>query len=342
MLKRTLICAVGACALPAIAHHSTVAIFDSSQTVELTGVIEEISWRNPHGQIVLAVEDDSGDVVHWEAETAGASVMRNRGARTDVIAVGDMVTMAGSPARNGDPEVLARSLLLQGGYEFNFGSRADPYFPAGKNGNMVGMVEERPGDVQAAIDAADGIFRVWSTIMSDPAAFPMFKGGYPLTASAQAGLADWDPLDNELLRCGTKGMPLIMITPFPIAFVREGENIRMLIEEYDARRLIHMSPDAAPSGELTQMGYSRGRFEGNTLVVETDHITPAYFEPDGVRHSEQLHLVERFIPNDDYSRLDYVLSVTDPETFTEEFELTRYFIWQPGDSVQPYECLERY
>ncbi|MGD2167903.1 MAG: DUF6152 family protein [Gammaproteobacteria bacterium] len=342
MLRRLLIIAAGAGAVPASAHHSTVAIFDSSRTIELTGVIESLSWRNPHGQIVLAVEDASGNVVEWEAETAGVSVMRNRGAPTDVFAVGDVITLAGSPARRGNPEILARSVLLPSGYEFNFGSGAQPYFPAGKNGNMVGRAAGREGDVAAAIEAADGIYRVWSTIMSDPAAFPMFKGGYPLTASAEAGLADWNPVDNELLRCGTKGMPLIMITPFPIEFVREGENIRMLIEEYDARRLIHMSPDATPPSELTQMGYSRGRFEGNTLVVETDHITPAYFDPDGVRHSEQLHLVERFIPNDDYTRLDYVLSVTDPETFTEEFELTRYFIWRPGDSVHPYECLERY
>jgi hypothetical protein len=137
-------------------------------------------------------------------------------------------------------------------------------------------------------------------------------------------------------------MPLIMITPFPIEFVREGENIRMRIEEYDTQRLIHMSPDAAPSGELTQMGFSRGRFEGATLVVETDHITPTYFDDNGVRQSEQTHLTERFIPNEDYSRLDYVLTVSDPENFTEEFDLTRYFAWEPGDSVHPYECLERY
>ena len=61
---------------------------------------------------MLAVEDESGNVVHWEAETAGASIMRNRGARTDVIAVGDVVTMAGSPARSGAPEMVARNILI--------------------------------------------------------------------------------------------------------------------------------------------------------------------------------------------------------------------------------------
>lgn len=341
MLRRLLFTAISLSAVPALAHHSTVAIFDSSTIIELTGVIESISWRNPHGQIVLAVENDYGDIIHWEAETPGASIMRNRGARTDVVAVGDAITMAGSPARNGDAEMLARNLLLPGGYEFNFGS-SEPYFAAGRNGNLVGLSAEREGDAEAARAAADGIFRVWSTVMSDPASFPLFKGGYPLSAAGEARLAEWDPYDNVLWRCGTKGMPLIMITPFPIEFVREGENIRMRIEEYDARRLIHMSPDAAPPGELSQMGFSRGRFEGATLVVETDHISPTYLDMDGVQQSEQIHLTERFIPNEDYSRLDYVLTVSDPENFSEEFDLTRYFVWRPGDAVHPYECLERY
>jgi len=342
MLKRLLIVTIGVGALPSFAHHSTVAVYDSNRMIEVTGVIESFSWRNPHGQIVIAVEDESGAVVHWEAETAGASIMRNRGAPTDVYSVGDVITIAGSPARSGEREMEARNVLLPGGYEFNFGSRAEPHFSAGKSGNLLGRSADAERDVQAAIEAADGIFRVWSTVMNDPASFPLFKGVYPLTAAAQAVQAEWDPFDNELFQCGKKGMPLIMITPFPIEFVREGENIRMLIEEYDARRLIHMSPDAAPSGEFTQMGFSRGRFEGNTLVVETDHITPAYFEPDGVRHSAQLHLTERFIPNEDYSRLDYVVTSRDPETFSEEFDLTRYFVWNPGDSVHSYECLERY
>jgi hypothetical protein len=322
-------------------HHSTAGIFDSSRTIEVTGVVQSVSWRNPHGRIVIDVEDQDGRTTQWDAETAAISVMRNRGAATDVIVVGDEITIAGAPSRRGNPEVLARSVLLPSGYEFNFGT-GNAYFPAGKNGNLVGRLEEREGDVQAAIDRADGIFRVWSTIMSDPAAFPMFKGGYPLTAAGQEILSQWDPFDNELLRCGTKGMPLIMITPFPIEFVREGENIRMLIEEYDARRLIHMSPDATAPDEPTQMGFSRGRFDGDTLVVETDHITPAYFDMDGVRHSDALHLVERFTPTEDYGRLDYRITVTDPATFTEPFDLTRYFVWRPGDSVHPYECLERY
>ena len=58
---------------------------------------------------------------------------------------------------------------------FTFGS-TDAYFPAGKAGRLLGSAKTHV-DVAAAKAKADGLFRVWSTIMSDPAAFPMFKGG---------------------------------------------------------------------------------------------------------------------------------------------------------------------
>jgi hypothetical protein len=115
----------------------------------------------------------------------------------------------------------------------------------------------------------------------------------------------------------------------------------MRIEEYDSRRVIHMNPGAAPPEENTQMGFSRGRFEGSTLVVETNGIREQYFDPNGVPQSTEMSLVERFTPNADYTRLDYGIRVNDPVYFTEPFELTRYFIWRPEMTVVPYNCLER-
>jgi len=102
-----------------------------------------------------------------------------------------------------------------------------------------------------------------------------------------------------------------------------------------------MNPDAAAPGENTQMGFSRGRFEGRTLVVETSRIQEQYFDPNGVPQSTEMTLVERFTPNADYTRLDYRIQVNDPVYFTEPFELTRYFTWRPEMTVVPYNCLER-
>ena len=87
---------------------------------------------------------------------------------------------------------------------------------------------------------------------------------------------------------------------------------------------------------------SRGRWDGTTLVVETDHIAAGYFDFHGVPQSEQIRTVERFTPSENFDRLDYSLTTTDPVNFTEPFTLTRHFVWKPENTVHPYECLERY
>ena len=153
------------------AHHSQAGIFDSRKTIEVTGVVKSVSWRNPHGQILLSVRDEKGVETIWDAETASISILRNRGVDGSPVRVGDRVTIAGSPSMRARPEILARSLLLPNGTEFNFGS-ATAYFPAGKAGRLA-TGAKIAGDVAAAKAKADGLFRVWSTIMSDPAAFPM-------------------------------------------------------------------------------------------------------------------------------------------------------------------------
>jgi hypothetical protein len=326
-------------AASAAAHHSTVAIYDSNKTVEVAGVVEEVSWRNPHGQILLRADDGAGGTVLWDVETPAIVMLRILGIGQDFIAVGDRITIAGLPARRGGPEMNARNVLLSSGYELAFGNNT-PYFPAGKNGNLIGRAYD-DSNVEDAIAKADGIFRVWATNMGDPAAFPMFKGGYPLNDAARAVVAQWNPLDNDLLHCGTKGTPLIMITPAPIEFVRDGDRILLRIEEYDSLRVIHMNADAQPPVEHTRFGFSRGRFEGTTLVVETDHIQAQYFDPDGVPQSESMRTIERFTPSEAYDRLDYRITLADPVYFTEPFDLTRYFVWKPEMSVQPYDCLER-
>ena len=324
----------------AYAHHSQAGLFDPNETVEKTGTVKSVSWQNPHGHIVFTVLDAGGKAVDWDAETASVSVLRNRGLDVATLQAGDRVTIAGSPSRRGEPELLARSMLLPSGYEFTFGS-AQAYFPAGKAGKIYskGVVD---ADVAQAKASADGLFRVWSTIMSDPAAFPMFKGGYPINAAAKAKIAQWNPRDNPLLHCGTKGQPLIMISPLPMEFVKQGDDILLKIEEYDVRRVIHMAPNAVAPAEHTQFGFSRGHWEGTTLVVVTDHLREQPFEPDGVPQSEQMSTVERFAPTAAYDRIDYRITVTDPTYFEKPFDLTRYFVWKPENTVHPYECSERY
>jgi hypothetical protein len=125
-------------------------------------------------------------------------------------------------------------------------------------------------------------------------------------------------------------------------FRRDGDRIIMRLEEYDSVRTIHMNPKAVAPAAHTLFGFSRGRWDGTTLVVETDHIAAGYFDHEGTPQSDQITTVERFIPNADYTRLDYILTTTDPVNFTKPFDLKRYFVWKPENRVYPYECLDRF
>src|ERR1051325_8640196 len=151
-MRRTRLVAVCAgvalLAAPARAHHSQAGIFESTKTIEITGVIESVSWRNPHGQILLSVTDQAGKKTVWDAETASVSILRNRGADGSSIRVGDRVPLAGPPSMRNRPEILARSVLLPSGYEFPFGS-PNASSPAGKAGRVIGRAKIE-GDVAAA------------------------------------------------------------------------------------------------------------------------------------------------------------------------------------------------
>ena len=116
--------------------------------------------------------------------------------------------------------------------------------------NTVGTgLDETPGTPGA--DPSLGLFRVWSTDGSFLRTETRFltEGGtldYPLTDAARAAQAAWDPLDqdNPFLTCIPKGMPTIMQQPNPVEFIDEVDRIVLLMEEFDAMRVIHMNDDA--------------------------------------------------------------------------------------------------
>ena len=60
-----------------MSHHSIIGIYDSNQTVEITGQVQSVSWRNPHGLMLISTIDASGNPVEWEVETVGISILRN-------------------------------------------------------------------------------------------------------------------------------------------------------------------------------------------------------------------------------------------------------------------------
>ena len=319
-------------------HHSTLGFFDPGQFSEIEGVVASIRWRNPHITFEVDVTDASGSTVRWHIESTALSVLRTKGLDQGFMQVGDRVGVAGYPSRRGLPELSGRNILLADGTEVLVATSAKPYYSDPTNDRILEPVYSL--DVAAAArESADGIFRVWSTVLTDRASFPMFKGDYPLTDAAAATREAWNPTGEALLSCWNKGMPLLMISPVPIEFVQRGNDIVIRFEEDDAERLVHMNSDgAAPPVAPALLGYSSGRWEGNTLVVETSQIDAPDFDDRGAPQSPNISLVERFTLSADEQRLDYRILITDPDTFTRPFELSRYWVWRPEIVVQRWDC----
>ena len=334
--------AVTALLAPGLAagHHSSTGIFDQDNFAEIDGVVTSVQWRNPHVYLTVDVVGENGATVEWNIESGSVSGLRQRGVTQGLVNVGDRVRMAGESSLRGRPEMFATNLLLPDGRELLMRLTAKPRWPELR----TGMFE--PGVEQAAVEQArrnaEGIFRVWSTVIGDPDSFPMYWDDEgPLTEAAARAKAEFDARSSPFLGCHPKGMPYIMITPYPIEFSTAGDDILIRFEEHDVERLIHMNEASIPASESHSLfGYSIGRWEDGALVVETERVNAPYFYGDGTPLSEQIRLVERFTVNDAGDRLDYALTVDDPLTFVETMEFTRYFAWNPAAQVQPYNCNE--
>jgi hypothetical protein len=87
---------------PAMAHHSA-AMFDQQKKVELSGVVREFQWTNPHCYIQLVVKDAQGREVEWSLELGAPMYLYARGWRPSTVKQGDRLAVTVSPLRNGSP-----------------------------------------------------------------------------------------------------------------------------------------------------------------------------------------------------------------------------------------------
>lgn len=94
---------LAACLVPlaGVAHHSFAVYFDPAETITLEGKVTAFRFTNPHGTLVLDVEDGRGGTVSWRAETNAPVVLQRRGWTRGSVRPGETVTITGWKARDG-------------------------------------------------------------------------------------------------------------------------------------------------------------------------------------------------------------------------------------------------
>lgn len=114
-----------AAALPAAAHHSFAVHFVGDKTVTVAGVVEQFSFRNPHGLLVMTAKSSTGTDEQWRIETNSPNILRRRGWTETLIKPGDSVTIEGYPARDGSHSMRVYRVKFADGREL-VGQRPDP------------------------------------------------------------------------------------------------------------------------------------------------------------------------------------------------------------------------
>jgi hypothetical protein len=85
----------------ALAHHSTVSIYNEDETVEITGTVKQWRFVNPHPSLVLEVAGPDGRVQEWDVSYGGAAVthLARRGYTAETFKPGDVITVRGFAAK---------------------------------------------------------------------------------------------------------------------------------------------------------------------------------------------------------------------------------------------------
>lgn len=129
-----------------------------------------------------------------------------------------------------------------------------------------------------------------------------------------------EPLDPEA-KCYLPGVPRANYMPFPFEIIQGDKKILVAYEFASASRLITLDK-AGPAPVESYMGWSNGRWDGDTLVVDVTGLNDkTWFDRAGNFHSDALHVVERWTPAGP-NVLQYEAVIEDPKVFTRPWKMS--------------------
>lgn len=148
--------------------------------------------------------------------------------------------------------------------------------------------------------------------------------------------------------CLGTGMPGSMLGSggYPMEIIQRPEQITIVYEAHSEVRRIYFGDRNAPQADRVpgRNGYSSGRWEGDTLVVETDNLVDQVDQR--TPHSENATIVERYRieGKDDQGRriLAVEMTMTDPDFYTKPVVITKRWAQVPNGRLLPYECTEEH
>jgi hypothetical protein len=312
-MTRALTAAVAAAGLvPAAAHHSNV-IFDLGTVITVRGAVTRYDWHNPHVYLYIASAGDSG--TEWLVEADPTPIMARSGWGPDTLAVGDPVTVRAHPDATGRP---AHALLIS---------------MAKADGVLLTM---RSGGRSAAVPAP-GIAGVWDGLRgANSRTFVYGK----LTEKGRRAKQSYRESMNPVIDCVPFPTPSIVSAPYLHEIVVEPDRIVLRTELFRVERTVYMDGRGHPAdGERSNQGHSIGRWDGDTLVIDT--VAFADYRAgnrSGIPSGASKHVIERLRLSEDRTQMIVEYRVEDPEFLAEPMTGETFWDYAPDRKLEPFDC----
>lgn len=325
----------------ALAHHG-FGNFDRANDAVITGTIKSIDFVNPHSYLYLDADTEDGGTVAMRCEMRAATLMRRSGWSKEMFTPGAHVTIYGFRHRQDPGSCYLEDVTIGDAPQLNRNDQIDftavdssdrpARLPSGEP-NISGDWAQEQYVIAVPPGASRSVGLVPKSMKAgiedgsiSPADVP--SAGWdakPVTLTAR-GKEEFDaferysPKDNPRLRCEPTSIILDWVHDGPVnRVVQEEDRIVINYGLVSYERVIHMNMAEHPANLTpSPAGHSIGRWEGDVLVVDTVGFPPGVIVPP-LRHSDQLHVVERFSLDTDKMTLNRSYVATDPVYFTDEY-----------------------
>ena len=306
------------------AHHGVAPHYDDDRIVTIEGVVSQFDFINPHAFVYIATRAETGEEQVWQCELASRSVPARNGLTAETFRVGDPIRLEGAAGRINPTGCAVRVAYFADGSVLRSNTLFAPTVAA-------------PSEVPENSDAITGVWAMKVFSVS------MYEG--VLTPEGERARAAFDPIaDDPAIYCDPASPVRFWVNvnePFEIR--REPDRVVIDHRFMDSERVIHLDGAPAPPNlPRSTMGYSTGHFEGEALIVSTDHFLAATLEPRrAVMHTEDLKLTERLEVSAESGELEITWTIDDPAYFIGPLTQKEYFVRSVRDD-EPYNCRSGY
>jgi hypothetical protein len=323
-----------------LAHHGTAGQFDRSTYLDISGVVTDIAFVNPHSYVYLDVTDADGQIINWHCEMRAATVLRRSGWTKEMFADGTRLDIVGNPSHKEAYGCYVETISFDGGPAIQRYHQIEEGQAEVSSDRPLRTAEGRPyidGDWAAAqnlpptgeIDPSFSHLRPQALTVT-PAGAVAVEANRNAPGDNITGRLDCTPRDvlNDWI-----------YNENPNRIIQTEGTITLQYGFMDTVKVVHMNMSEHPENIAPSwIGHSIGWWEGDILVVDTVGYTSAAGR--GNFHSEQLHTIERFSLDTKNWTLNRSY-VADDSLFWENQTAGNDTVYLSDLAYAPYNCDDR-